>query len=93
MRAAIPADVRVSPDGSTVAFVERFIDAQHRTRSYIWLLTVANGKSKRLSKRTRQLTQDGFGNREITLVLLGEREVGHLHFTSRTGHCARMLTL
>src|SRR5262245_23766680 len=44
------ADVRVSPDGSTVAFVERFIDAQHRTRSYIWLLTLADGKSKRLSE-------------------------------------------
>jgi len=44
------ADVRLSPDGSTVAFVERFIDAQHRTRSYIWLLTLADGKQKRLSE-------------------------------------------
>lgn len=44
------ADVRLSPDGSTVAFVERFIDAQHRSRSYIWLLTLADGKLKRLSE-------------------------------------------
>ena len=44
------ADVRVSPDGSTVAFVERFIDAQHRIRSHIWLLTLADGKLKRLSE-------------------------------------------
>jgi dipeptidyl aminopeptidase/acylaminoacyl peptidase len=43
------ADVRLSPDGSRVVFVERFIDDQHRTRSRIWLLTVADGKLTRVS--------------------------------------------
>lgn len=43
------ADVRLSPDGSTVAFVERFVDDQHRTRSQIWLQNVRDGQPRRLS--------------------------------------------
>jgi dipeptidyl aminopeptidase/acylaminoacyl peptidase len=42
-------DVQLSPDGSTVAFVERFIDGERRNRSQIWLLTVADKKLRRLS--------------------------------------------
>jgi Tol biopolymer transport system component len=43
------ADVQLSPDGSTVAFVERFIDSERRNRSHVWLLTLADNKSTRLS--------------------------------------------
>jgi dipeptidyl aminopeptidase/acylaminoacyl peptidase len=47
LRAA--ADVRLSPDGSRAAFVERFIDADRRNRTQIWLLTLADGSLRRLS--------------------------------------------
>lgn len=43
------SDVRVSPDGTTVAFVERFVDAERRNRSHIWLVKVADGSLRRLS--------------------------------------------
>src|SRR3954469_14503863 len=43
------ADARLSPDGSSVAFVERFVDDKHRTRSQIWLQNVREGPSRRLS--------------------------------------------
>jgi dipeptidyl aminopeptidase/acylaminoacyl peptidase len=43
------ADVRLSPDGATAAFVERFVDERHRTRSQIWLATVEDGQLRRLS--------------------------------------------
>jgi dipeptidyl aminopeptidase/acylaminoacyl peptidase len=43
------SDVRVSPDGSRVAFVERFVDEQRRNRSHIWLVTVADGTLRRVS--------------------------------------------
>jgi dipeptidyl aminopeptidase/acylaminoacyl peptidase len=43
------SDVQLSPDGSRLAFVDRFIDADHRTRSHIWLVSVADGAARRLS--------------------------------------------
>lgn len=43
------ADVRLSPDGSTIAYVERFIDGERRTRSHIWLVPAAGGTPRRLS--------------------------------------------
>lgn len=43
------ADVQLSPDGSTVAYVERFIDADRRPRSHIWLIPAAGGTPRRLS--------------------------------------------
>ena len=42
-------DVQMSPDGSTVAFVERFIDTSKNNRSHIWLMTVAGNTLKRIS--------------------------------------------
>ncbi len=42
-------DVQMSPDGSTVAFVERFIDTSKNNRSHIWLMTLAGNTLKRLS--------------------------------------------
>jgi dipeptidyl aminopeptidase/acylaminoacyl peptidase len=43
------ADVQLSPDGTTVAFVRRFIDETRRNRTHIWLLTIADGRMRRLS--------------------------------------------
>lgn len=43
------ADARLSPDGTRVAFVERFIDSERRNRSQIWLLSVADGTLRRIS--------------------------------------------
>jgi len=43
------SDVRVSPDGSTAAFVERFVDAERRNRSHIWLVKLADGSLRRLT--------------------------------------------
>ncbi|MFB3853742.1 MAG: prolyl oligopeptidase family serine peptidase [Vicinamibacterales bacterium] len=43
------SDVRMSPDGSTVAVVERFVDSSRRNRSHIWLVSVADSKARRLS--------------------------------------------
>lgn len=43
------SDVQLSPDGSTVAFVESFIDSERRTRSHIWLVEVADGRLQRIS--------------------------------------------
>jgi dipeptidyl aminopeptidase/acylaminoacyl peptidase len=43
------ADVRLSPDGSMIAFVERYIDENRRNRSHIWLLTLADASLRRIS--------------------------------------------
>jgi len=43
------SDVRLSPDGSRAAFVQRFIDAERRNRSHIWVQTLADGKMQRIS--------------------------------------------
>lgn len=43
------ADVQLSPDGSTIAYVERFIDDTRRARSHIWLVPAAGGSPRRLS--------------------------------------------
>lgn len=43
------ADVQLSPDGATAAFVQRYVDSQKRNRTHIWLLTVADGKMRRVS--------------------------------------------
>ena len=43
------ADVRLSPDGSSVAFVERFVDDKHRLEVPIWLQNVRDGQLRRLS--------------------------------------------
>jgi dipeptidyl aminopeptidase/acylaminoacyl peptidase len=43
------ADVQISPDGATAAFVQRFIDEKRRNRTQIWLLTIADGNMRRLS--------------------------------------------
>lgn len=42
-------DVRLSPDGSRAAFVQRFIDAKRRNRTHIWVVTLADGKMQRIS--------------------------------------------
>jgi dipeptidyl aminopeptidase/acylaminoacyl peptidase len=48
IRTAVEA--RISPDGSRVAFVERSIDRdRNRTRSQIWLLSLADQTTQRLS--------------------------------------------
>lgn len=46
------SDVQLSPDGSTIAFVERFVDGGKRNRTQIWLLTVADGRTRRLSEES-----------------------------------------
>jgi dipeptidyl aminopeptidase/acylaminoacyl peptidase len=43
------SDVQLSPDGTRIAFVQRFIDGSRRNRTHIWMLTVADGSLKRLS--------------------------------------------
>ena len=43
-------DVRLSPDGSRAAFVQRFVDAERRNRSHIWVVTVADGRMQRVSR-------------------------------------------
>ena len=43
------ADVRLSPDGSSVVFVDRFVDDKHRSRSHVWLQNVGDGQPRRLS--------------------------------------------
>ena len=59
------SDVTISPDGSTVAFVEQFVDREaNRSRSQIWLLSLADGKLSRLSDerandRTPRFSPDG----------------------------------
>ena len=47
LRAA--SDVRVSPDGTTAAFVSRFVDGERRNRSHIWLVKLSDGSLRRLS--------------------------------------------
>jgi dipeptidyl aminopeptidase/acylaminoacyl peptidase len=42
-------DAQLSPDGSTVAFVERFIDDSRRNRTQIWVQPVAGGAARRIS--------------------------------------------
>lgn len=44
------SDVRLSPDGATAAFVQRFVDAKRRNRTHIWILTIADGRMRRLSQ-------------------------------------------
>jgi dipeptidyl aminopeptidase/acylaminoacyl peptidase len=43
-------DLELSPDGATLAFVERWVDG-NRNRSHLWLLTLADGSLRRLSEQ------------------------------------------
>jgi len=43
------SDVQLSPDGSQILFVERFVDEGRRNRTHIWLLRIAEGSMRRLS--------------------------------------------
>ena len=43
------SDVQISPDGSAIAFVERFIDGERRNRTHIWIVTLPDGRLQRVS--------------------------------------------
>ena len=43
------SDVRLAPDGASLAYVRQYVDGQHKSRTEVWLLTVADGKAHRLS--------------------------------------------
>lgn len=42
------SDVRLAPDGSRLAFVERFVEG-NRNRTHIWVLTLGDGSLRRIS--------------------------------------------
>ncbi|HXH04981.1 MAG TPA: S9 family peptidase [Vicinamibacterales bacterium] len=42
-------DVELSPDGTLVAYVERFVDAQYRNRTHVWIQPTAGGPALRIS--------------------------------------------
>jgi dipeptidyl aminopeptidase/acylaminoacyl peptidase len=48
-RLASVSDVSLSPDGSTVALVQRFVDGARRNRTHIWLVFLADKTVRRLS--------------------------------------------
>ena len=53
-------DVRLSPDGSRAAFVQRFIDAERRNRSHVWVATLADGKALAFLSGRRGPSETGF---------------------------------
>jgi len=67
------ADVQLSPDGATAAFVQRFVDGNHRNRTHIWLLTVADGKMRRISADDGDDTSPRWSPDGRTLAFLSGR--------------------
>lgn len=43
------SDVRVSPDGTRLVFVRRFVDTERRNRTHIWVMTLADGRMQRIT--------------------------------------------
>jgi dipeptidyl aminopeptidase/acylaminoacyl peptidase len=75
------SDVRISPNGSMIAYVRQFIDGQHRNRSEVWLLGLADGRTRRLSAdgvdaRSPRWSPDG----EAVMYLSGPTNVQRSNF-------------
>ena len=67
------ADVQLSPDGTRVAFVQRFVDAKRQNRTHVWVATLADSKLQRITPDDRDDSSPRWSPDGKALALLSGR--------------------
>ena len=67
------ADVQLSPDGTRLAFVQRFIDGKRQNRTHVWVAGVADGKLQRITPDDRDDSSPRWSPDGKALALLSGR--------------------
>ena len=67
------ADVQLSPDGTRLAFVQRFIDGKRQNRTHVWVAGVADGKLQRITPDNRDDSSPRWSPDGKALALLSGR--------------------